>query len=292
MDPASPATLLLLAVPAAASFALGWAAWQAFTCPAGPVVWLLHRVDRVVARRLWGVRESGPCPFPTGPSRPRGKDGPDAPAGTAALIVANHTSPTDPMLLWYGHARGRPSAVRPISFLMAKEMYELRGLGWFYRAMRAIPVARSGRDMAAVKNALTRLKSGELVGIFPEGGINQHPPDLRAVNPGVAFLALSGDAPVYPVFIAGSPRGASMVGSIFRPARARLIYGEPVDLSDVRGCKKTPELLGRVTERIMRRVADLGGVEYGGLQGGDEPAADAPPTPDPDRTPAAATPRA
>ena len=83
----------------------------------------------------------------------------------------------------------------------------------------------------------------------------------------MAFLALSTDVPVYPVFIAGSPRGETLVGSVFRPARARVIYGDPVDLSDVRGQKKTTELLAAVTERIMRRVADLGGVPYGGLQG-------------------------
>ena len=46
--------------------------------------------------------------------------------------------------------------------------------------------------------AIRQLKQGDLVGIFPEGGINRGLPGVKAANPGVAFLALSTKAPVYP----------------------------------------------------------------------------------------------
>lgn len=249
----------LAAIATLAAFALVAAAvvaWQAWRNPSGPMIWWLYVAERLACGLLWRVRgcskegRSQRCPYPE---------------NTGALIVANHRSPADPILLWQNHhlaSRGR--TIRPISFLMAREYYDNRWLNWFYRAMRAIPVARNGSDSQAVRDAMRRLKAGELVGIFPEGGINHGPPGVAEGNPGVAFLALSTDVPVYPVYIAGSPVGTTMVNSVLRAARARLIYGEPIDLSDYRGRKKDPALLREVTERIMTAVADLGGVSYTG----------------------------
>ncbi len=236
--------------------------WQTLRCPVGPMIWWLYAGERLAAGLLWRVRGVTPdgrparCPFPQ---------------DSAALIVANHRSPADPVLLWQNHHLAGPTRrVRPISFLMAREFYEDRRLTWFYKAMREIPVNRGGHDTAAVRQALARLKAGDLVGIFPEGGINTGPPGLRAANPGVAFLALSTDAPVYPVYIDGAPVGASMAGSVLRSARTRLVYGDPIDLSAYRGRKKSQELLREVTDIILNRIASLGGVPYAGTLAPDE----------------------
>ena len=239
---------------------------RAGRCPHGRLVWFLYVLSVPLTGGLWRARKNRPTPYPRGPGSPDGRpDGGHPDGGTAALIVANHRSPGDPMLLWNGHADA-PDQIRPIAFLMAKELYDVPKLRWFYDALDTIPVARAGRDMAAVKTALKRLKDGGLVGIFPEGGINHDPDRLRPAVPGAAFLALATDAPVYPVGIRGAPRGANLYTSLLKPARAELHYGDPVDLSDLRGKKKTPEVLAEATERIMRRVAELAGVEYGGLE--------------------------
>ena len=242
----------------------GWLWYRSGRCPHGRLVWLLYVLSIPLTRGLWRVRRAEPCPFPRGPSRPAGEGEERSP--TAALVVANHRSPGDPMLLWAGHADA-PEQIRPIAFLMAKELYEVPKLKWFYDALDTIPVARAGRDMAAVKTALKRLKDGGLVGVFPEGGINHDDAALRPAVPGAAFLALATDAPVFPVGIRGAPRGRNLYLSLLKPARAELHYGDPVDLSDLRGKKKSPEVLAEATERIMRRVADLSGFAYGGLEG-------------------------
>jgi 1-acyl-sn-glycerol-3-phosphate acyltransferase len=236
--------------------------WQAFRCPAGPMLWWLYVAERLFCGLLWHVRGVAPdgrqkrCPFPQ---------------NSAALIVANHRSPVDPIVLWQNsHLAGQRPLLRPISFLMAREYYEDRRLTWFYRAMRSIPVTRGGNDAAAVRQSIQHLKAGDLVGIFPEGGINTGPPGLRPANPGVAFLALSTDAPVYPVYIAGSPVSRSMVRAFFSPARTHLIYGDPLDLSPYRGKRKTQEMLREVTDLIMNTVAALGGVTYAGTLAAEE----------------------
>ncbi|MFH5805696.1 lysophospholipid acyltransferase family protein [Alienimonas sp. DA493] len=264
-----------------AAAAAAWAWRRSGRCPHGRLVWLLYVLAIPLTGGLWRATRNKPCPFPRGPSRP-GEGG--EPSPTAALIVANHRGPGDPMLLWSRHA-DVPEQIRPIAFLMARELYAVPQLKWFYDALDTIPVARSGRDMRAVKIALTRLKEGGFVGLFPEGGINHDPDRLRPATPGAAFLALSTDAPVFPVGLRNVPRGKNLYTALLKPTRAEIHYGEPVDLSDLRGQRKTPAVLAEATERIMRRVADLAGVEYGGLEGegeGDAPGAPLPaarPTP-------------
>lgn len=249
-----------------AMIAVAVVVWQAWSCPAGPMIWWLYAGERLASGLLWRVRgrnatgRARRCPFPI---------------DSGALIVANHRSPADPIVLWQNHHLATPKRrIRPISYLMAREYYDDRRLTWFYRAMKAIPVARDGQDSTAVRQALKHLKAGDLVGIFPEGGINHGPPGIMPANPGVAFLALSTDAPVYPVYIDGSPVGTTMVNSVLRTARTRLIYGDPIDLSAYRGEKKSQELLHEVTDLIMTTLADLGGVTYAGTAGSGSESAD------------------
>jgi 1-acyl-sn-glycerol-3-phosphate acyltransferase len=239
-------------------------AWQSWRCPAGPMIWWLYVAERLACGLLWKVRaltrdgREGRCPFPV---------------ASAALIVGNHRSPVDPIVLWQNHhlASAR-RVIRPISFLMAREYYEQPMLTWFFKGMQAIPVTRGAQDTAAVRQALQRLKAGQLVGIFPEGGINTGPPGLKSANPGVAFLALSANVPVYPVYIKAAPTADSLVRAFFTPARVRLIYGDPILLTAYRGRKKTQELLNEVTDIIMNAVADLGHVPYAGTRLEEEPA--------------------
>lgn len=237
--------------------------WQAWRCPSGQIIWWLYVAERLMCGLFWKVRlraadeRTARCPFPV---------------DSAALIVANHRSPVDPIVLWQNHhlASAR-RIIRPIGFLMAREYYEKPALNWFFKAMQAIPVTRDVQDTGAVRHAIQRLKAGELVGIFPEGGINDGPPGIRAANPGVAFLALNTDAPVYPVYIEGAPTADSMVRAFFTPARVRLIYGEPILLAAYREQKKSQELLREVTDVIMNSVASLGQVPYSGTPLADQP---------------------
>lgn len=222
------------------------AIWKALRCPTGPTVWVLHFVNRIYLGLFFRCRSSA-CPIPA--------EGP-------ALIVGNHRSPVDPLYLWYGYSAGNPGApVRPIGFMMAKEYYELPGFNFMFRALQSIPVARDGTDMGSAREALKHLKAGQLVGVFPEGRINTDR-DLLPANPGIAWLALRAKVPVYPAFIHNAPQGKHITEPFYTPNRVRVEFGEPIDLSEFHGTRKTQELLNQVTHRLMSRLAELGGVEY------------------------------
>lgn len=242
MDSELSAQLTLAAYAAVSLFVIGW---QVVRCDIGWQAWMLHCVQRVYSGMRYHWRSNRRCPFPqTG----------------GALIIANHRSPIDPMMVWTNsHLTGPKPKFRVISFLMAREYYDNRSLNWMFRALQSIPVERGGNDTGPVREALRRLKQGQLVGVFPEGRINLGDGLLDA-SPGIAWLALKANVPVFPVFIHGAPQGDRMVEPFLKLARVRVTYGDAIDLSAYQGRRTSQELLKQVTDLLMQRLAELGGI--------------------------------
>jgi len=224
-------------------------AWQILRCPGGWRVSVLYFIDRLHCSMVFHWRSNRRCPLP---------------AKGPAIVIANHRSPADPMILWMNnHLRADGSDVCTISFLMAREYYKIPGLRFICEAMQSIPIDRDGQDMAPARSALRRLQSGDFVGVFPEGRINTGDGLLDA-NPGVAWLALRAKVPVYPVFIHGSPRGKNMVEPFHTFARVRVEYGNPIDLTPYYDQRVTQELMREVTDLLMNRLAEVGGIDRSG----------------------------
>ncbi len=225
--------------------------YRAVTCSAGWKIWMLYQLARLHSFLFTRCTPTNACTYPE---------------HGAAIIVANHTSPADPMLLWTEHfAAFQKPRLRVIGFMMAKEYYiRNKALNWLCRAMESIPVERAGQDMAPIRDALRRLQAGHLLGLFPEGGINVDTPNeqLSVAGTGVAWLALKSKAPVIPVFIGNAPRSRSMVGVFFKRTQTTLTYGPPVDLSPWQNSKTGHAELIEATDRIMQSIADLGGIRF------------------------------
>lgn len=230
-------------------------AWQVKRSRVGLQAWLLYCLERVYIGLMYHWRSNRRCPF----AQEKG-----------ALILANHRSPVDPLLIWMNHHLGRNDGrLRMIGFLMAREYSEMPVLSWVAKITRSIPVDRDGADMAPVRKAYRQLQDGDLVGIFPEGGINLND-NLRGADTGVAWLALKAQVPVYPVYIEGSPRCENMVEPFYRHSRVTLHFGDPIDLSAYYEKRKSHDVLQEVTDLLMVRLAQLGGVQYVG-QPADSP---------------------
>lgn len=93
------------------------------------------------------------------------------PAQGAAVLTCNHVSFIDPVLLM-------AASSRPIYFLMDHRIFKMPVLGWLFRLAKAIPVAPRAEDPAAYEAAFEAaaqvLRDGDLLAIFPEGGITQN----------------------------------------------------------------------------------------------------------------------
>ncbi len=218
----------------------------------GPGVWLLYLIERLYVPLMFRWRATnGPSPLPS---------------SGGALVIANHRSPVDPMMVWMNHhlrTVWADRAQRVIGFLTAREYCNPPGLGWLVRTMQSIPVDRNGQDMGPAREAIRRLKNGRLVGIFPEGGIGSGE-SLGEPNTGVAFLALKAGVPVYPVFIRGAwfDEESGMAAPFVHRQTVRVTYGEPVDLSEYSGRRLSQDTLVEVTNLLMAKLAEAGGVGF------------------------------
>lgn len=116
-----------------------------------------------------------------------------------ALLVCNHVSYMDPIIL-FGTGR------RPIRFLIDYRIYSIRMLTWIFRAAGAIPICSPIQNrhiyQSAIKEAISALKNGELVIIFPEGRLSRDG-NIGGFKRGVEKITESEIAPTYSVAING-----------------------------------------------------------------------------------------
>jgi 1-acyl-sn-glycerol-3-phosphate acyltransferase len=164
-----------------------------------------------------------------------------------AILVCNHVSGLDPLLV--------QSAVRNrlVTWMMAKEYYDLKSLRWMYRAVGAIPVQRSGRDLTATRGALRALEAGHILGVFPEGKIETSR-DLLPFQTGVALLAIKSQVPVVPAYLDGTQRGREMIAAVSIPTRATLRFGPAVEFDRTSTAR---DALDAATEKIRDAVNHL-----------------------------------
>ncbi|GMR16543.1 MAG: hypothetical protein BMS9Abin31_0885 [Gammaproteobacteria bacterium] len=131
------------------------------------------------------------------------------------LLACNHLSGLDPFLV--------VAACRhPIRFMIAQEQYERFGLQWLFRAAGCIPVTRSGRVENAFRTTLTALHNGEVVLLFPEGGINRTDQPLRKLKPGIIKLAKMANVPITALRVDGMRGKGHTVPAIMLPSQSRL----------------------------------------------------------------------
>jgi len=204
-----------------------------------PAQYAVYLLNRLMSRLLWRAEISGPLPV-----RP----------GQGAVIVCNHIGPIDPAFV----ALGTDTSVH---WLVAREFVEMPILRWFFRTVQAIPVGRGGIDTAATKLAIRYLQQGDLVGLFPEGRINETDRLLLPGRPGAALIALRARVPVIPCHVSDSPYDGTILGFLLIPARTRLKVGEPIDLSPYYDRAGDREVQSELTKRFLREIARLGGVD-------------------------------
>ena len=230
----------ILAICAITSVAGGLAVWivaMLRRSPFTPVQSVLYSLNYTLARIAWRARINRVFPIP--PDR-------------GAVIVCNHRCPLDPSFIAL-------TVPRVVHWMVAKEYCEhplFRGL---LRTCEVIPVNRGAVDMAAVKTAIRLVRSGELVGVFPEGHINTTEQMLLPGRSGAALIALKAQAPVVPCYIHGAPYDGTTLGCLLMPASVRLEIGPPIDFSAYRGHDDQRQAQDELTRRLLVEIARLGG---------------------------------
>lgn len=169
-----------------------------------------------------------------------------------AVIVCNHISPVDPGFIILG-------VDRVMHWMVATEYCRHPATGWFFRIFEAIPTNRGGIDTAATKQMIRNAGEGKLVGLFPEGRINDSEQLLLPGKPGAAMIALKARVPVIPCYVSGAPYEGSVFGSFIKPAKTYLVVGEPIDISEYYDSDGDREILEKITRLFMSKITALAG---------------------------------
>ena len=140
-----------------------------------------------------------------------------------AMIMSNHTGFFDPMYLLLGIWYRRPR------FVATKELFSNRFKRFlFTKCFMCIEIDRERFGLATFREIVGRMKSGQLLGMFPEGHINRAD-GVGEFKSGVVMMAQKAGVPVVPIYIV---RRKGFFG------RLKFVIGEPIDVD------KTAEELG------------------------------------------------
>lgn len=152
--------------------------------PGDPWLYAFARVLLVAAVRAYGrFHAEGAGQLPT--------SGP-------AIVVANHPSDVDPILL---------AVVFPRTMHFMADVVQFRRgfVGPVIRQLAAFPIDKGSPDRRSLETALDLLRRGEVVALFPEGDLYRQAEPMP-FGPGIGFLAARSGAPVVPVRIGGAER--------------------------------------------------------------------------------------
>jgi 1-acyl-sn-glycerol-3-phosphate acyltransferase len=161
------------------------------------------------------------------------------------LLASNHISHFDPFLISL-------AVRRKIDWMTMAEFFRPPALGIFLRSIDAFPAERDRADLKTIRTAIDRLKTGGVVGLFPEGGIRDGARSLLEGAPlraGAATLAQIADVPIVPCVILGTDRFYSRKQWLpFRRTPVWMAFGKPISAS--------PELQkSHARERIESELA-------------------------------------
>ena len=163
------------------------------------------------------------------------------------IVTSNHLNMADPPLL-------SASIPRHITFMAKKELWQNGFAARVVGGFGAFPVARGERDIQALHMAEAVLRSGDALGMFPEGTRSR---DCRVGrgHPGSALIALRSGAPILPVGITGT-EVVEGFGFLIRRPPIIVTIGRPYHLPPVTG-KLGRDELEAATALLMERIAEL-----------------------------------
>lgn len=153
------------------------------------------------------------------------------------LICANHINALDPPVVGI-------TAPRDVHFMAKEELFTAPILKTILPKIYAFPVKRGMSDRDALRKAIAVLKSGNVMGLFPEG-TRSKTGELGKGFSGAGFFALKGEAAVVPCAIIGPYKAFK---------RVKVVYGEPIDMQPYRERKASAD---EVTQVIMDHIQQL-----------------------------------
>ncbi len=142
--------------------------------------------------------------------------------------------------------------------------------GWFWEKVVAekisgcIPFYKDNPKIC-LDIAIHYLQQGEIIGIFPEGLLQDYDPKKFRAKTGAARMAIRGQVPVVPVGLVHDVSTRSDLTKLYRrreavkhsllnPHSMEIHIGEPFELTEFYGREWNKEMLTEATNKIMEHI--------------------------------------
>ena len=174
-----------------------------------------------------------------------------------AVMAINHVGYLD---FTFAGLAAQPAG-RLVRFMAKKEVFDHRVSGPLMRGMKHIPVDRHGVPAQSYAAAVAALRSGEIVGVFPEATISQSY-ELKEFKTGAVRMAREAGVPLLPCVIWGSQRvfTKGRPKDLTRGTPIRIVVGEPF-LPDP---AEDPAVVTAELKRRMQLLLDEAQATYAG----------------------------
>jgi len=155
---------------------------------------------------------------------------------------------------------------RRIRFMAKKSVFDKRIVGSFMRNMKHIPVDMKA-GASAYAAAVTALKSGELIGVFPEAGVSASF-TIRDFKTGAARLAAEAGVPLIPLALWGGQRLMTKNRKISLRERSNvpivMVVGEPITVAATDDALEATAQLKKAMEGLLETAQKSYPVEGSG----------------------------
>ena len=174
----------------------------------------------------------------------------NVPAVGACIIASNHVSYLDPPAVAVGIKH------RVVHFMARDTLFSTPFSKWLLTGVQVMPMDRTRGDVGALRKGINLLKSGKVLGLFPEG-TRSPSGEMQGAKGGIGFLISKASVPVVPAYVDGSfqafPKGAKRI----RRGRVRVFYGKPIEPSEFAALGTDRDSYERIGELVMSRIAAL-----------------------------------
>src|SRR5262245_22433679 len=163
------------------------------------------------------------------------------PKSGGALVVSNHQSHLDPILVGMAFDRR-------LNFVARDTLFGFAPFRWLINSLDAIPIDREGIGLGGLKESLRRLKDGEMLLIFP-GGPRTRDGSVGRIKPGFIALARRSKVPLLPVALDGAYDSWPRRNLLPWPTVIHVRFAQPLSPIEV-AAMDDDSLLAEVDRRI------------------------------------------
>lgn len=166
------------------------------------------------------------------------------PAEGPVILAINHQSIWDPLV-------AASSLPRKVSFMAKEELFSIPVLGTVFSKLGAFPVKRGQGDMNAIRQSLTILKEGRVLGLFPEGTRSKNG-EIQKGLPGMVLLMEKSKATVVPIKMYGT-RSLLTKGW----GKIWVVVGKPLTSEMLKAPEGVENRREWIADRIMQAMHEL-----------------------------------